>query len=37
MKAFSTTMFVLFLVIACQSPKSQRELVNYDLKQVIEE
>ncbi|UUO25648.1 DUF885 domain-containing protein [Colwellia sp. M166] len=30
-------MFVLFLVIACQSPKSQRELVNYDLKQVIEE
>ena len=37
MKAFSITIFVLFLVMACQSPKSQVELINHDLEQVIKD
>lgn len=37
MKVFSTTLFVLFFLIACQSPQSQVELVNHDLGQVIKD
>ena len=37
MKAFSITIFVLFFVMACQSPKSQVELINHDLEQVIKD
>ena len=37
MKVFSTTLFVFFFLIACQSPQSQVELVNHDLGQVIKD
>jgi uncharacterized protein (DUF885 family) len=37
MKVFSTTLFVLFFLIACQSPQSQVEVVNHDLGQVIKD
>lgn len=37
MKTFSITMFVLFFVMACQSPKSQVELINHNLEQVIKD
>ncbi|WP_259369421.1 DUF885 family protein [Colwellia sp. MB02u-10] len=37
MKVFSITLFVVFFVMACQSPKLQVSLVNHNLAQIIKD